>query len=114
MQSAFRFGSSRRRLSRPCRKENQMTARTMNKQAGARRRGGVSPLSPGAKTEAAIPDDELLICMIVSAFLCAPDPAFTVADLTKTVIQLVEEKGFRRRSVVIGLQRLLNAYFAPG
>lgn len=111
MQSAFRFGASRRRL--PPTQENQMTARTVSNRPGARRRSGGSPLSPGAKTEAAIPDDELLICMIVSAFLCAQDPALTVTDLTKTVIQLVEEKGFRRRSVVIGLQRLLNAYFAP-
>jgi hypothetical protein len=70
-------------------------------------------MSATASTRAGIPDDKLVICSIVASFLAAPDPQLTLADMTRTVIQLLVEKGYRHRAILVALRRLENGYYAP-
>jgi hypothetical protein len=93
-----------------------MSVRTSsNRSAAVRRRttGPHIPMSATATTRVNIPDDKLLISSIVVSYLAAPSPRITHAEMTKLLIRLLVEKGYRHRAVLIGLERLSNGYFAP-
>lgn len=89
-----------------------MSERRIRSNVAAKRTGTQSPPRSTARA-VGIPDDSLIICLIVGSYLSAAGPHVTLGQLTEAVRQILLQDGYTRRCIEIAFNKLVKDYSAP-